>query len=272
MKSILDVILRPIIIVIITFVLLKVTRAIFDRTLKYKKDINIKYLRAVVSGLIVLLGVVTVGMQFNVTAELSKMVLKSTGLFVAVAGFAAQSVLADVISGFVLSLSKPFNIGERITLKSSGVSGIVEDITLRHTVIQCFDEVRVIIPNSIINKELIQNSNYDSIAGNAIEFIVGYNSDIRKAIDIIKSEVINHPLVIDKSKDDIVDKEVCVTVARWEDSGIILKVTVWTSTVNDNFTACSDLRLSIKEKFDAEGIEIPYNYIHLVHDDKENKL
>ena len=65
-------------------------------------------------------------------------------------------LIADIIAGIMISFSKPFNIGERITLKNNNIVGIVEDITLRHTVIKCFNGVRTIIPNSIINKELIQ--------------------------------------------------------------------------------------------------------------------
>lgn len=252
--------------------LMKLVNIVFDKiVLKQTNGIHIKFLKSISSACVSILTLSMVGMQFSTTAEISKVLIQSTSLLVAVVGFAAQSVLADVISGMMISWCKPFNIGERITLRSSNITGIVEDITIRHTVIQCFDNVRVIIPNSVINKEIIQNSTYDeSLAGNYLEFSVGYNSDIRKAMDIIKAVVLSHDLVIDKSKDEAVDKECSITVNRLDASGIVLKTTVWTRNVGDNFTACSDIRLLVKEEFDKNGIEIPYNYLHIVTDGEKS--
>ena len=39
---------------------------------------------------------------------------------------------------------------------------------------------------------------------------------------------------------------------------IILKTTIWTKNIDDNFKACSDIRIALKEEFDKVGIEIPY--------------
>ena len=50
------------------------------------------------------------------------------------------------------------------------------------------------------------------------------------------------------------------------DDGIILKSTVWTRTLDDNFTACSDIRRLLKANFEREGISIPYRHIHVVTD------
>lgn len=254
-----------------TALLVKLCNTIFEKIIKKNNVLHMKFMKSIMNALIAIFGIGTLGMQFQVTAEISKAVVQSTGLLVAVAGFAAQSVLADVISGIMISWCKPFEIGERVTLRSTDITGIVEDITIRHTVIRCFDDVRVIIPNSVINKELIQNSDYGTAAGNYVEFIVSFESDIRRAIEIVRETVLNHELVIDKSKDPNVDKEIFVAVSRWDPDGIILKVTVWTQTVNENFIACSDIRLLVKEAFDREGIEIPYNHIHVVNESLTEK-
>lgn len=176
-------------------------------------------------------------------------------MFIAIAGFAAQQTLADVIAGFMLSWSKPYNVNERITLVNSNITGIVEGITMRHTIIRLFDNNRLIIPNSVMNKEVIKNSNYeDSKIGNFLEVEISYESDVEKAIEIIKEIMREEPLVVDK-------ENMAVLIRDFSTNGIILKTTVWTGDVNDNFQACSNIRRVILKRFEAAGIIISYPHM-----------
>ena len=182
-------------------------------------------------------------------------------------GFAAQQVLADVISGVMLSWSRPFNLGEKINISTLGISGIVEDMTVRHTVIRTYHNSRMIIPNSVINKAIVENSNYTSdYIGNYMEVSVSYESDLEKAIEVMKETIASHPLVVDIRPDPSEGAKVSVIVKALADDGIILKSTVWTRTLDDNFTACSDIRRLLKANFEREGISIPYRHIHVVTD------
>lgn len=252
------------VIVLAMLLVAKMTNLIFDKLLRKNTEIHFKFLKSILKFFIYIVGICTVGMQFEPTAEISKALVQSTSLLVAVAGFAAQSVLSDVISGMMISWCKPYNIGERITVKSNNITGIVEDITIRHTVIRCFDNTRAIVPNSIINKDVLTNSNFTSdYIGNYFEVTISYDSNIRLAIAIMRDTILNHPLVRDKSKDDSCSKEICISVKELGTNGIILKTTIWTDNVDDNFIACSDLRICIKEAFDSADIQIPYNTIHI---------
>lgn len=238
------------VIVIGYIVIIKLIDYIINRI--NKKELHIKFSSSIIKALLGIIALSAIGMQFNTTAEISKIIMQSSGLLVAVAGFAAQEVLADVISGVMLSWSKPFNIGDRIVLKSSNITGVVEDITLRHIVVKTFYNSRLVIPNSIVNKEILENSDYSGdYIGNLLEITIAYQSDIDKASEIIKNTVVNHELTI---KDEYTEVQVKELAAN----GVILKVTVWTKTTDDNFKACSDIRKTIKENFDAEGIKIPY--------------
>lgn len=155
---------------------------------------------------------------------------------------------------------KPYNIGERITLKDKDITGVVEDITVRHTVIKTFHNSKLIIPNSVINKEILENSNFDSeYIGNYLEISVAYESDIDKAIKIMEDAISKNDRIIDIREDKSVGKPVSILVKELGESGIVLKTTVWTKDINDNFLACSEIRLAIKKEFDRNGIEIPYN-------------
>ncbi|MCC8024027.1 MAG: mechanosensitive ion channel family protein [Clostridium sp.] len=240
---------------------------IFGMILKRKEQIHIKFLRSMSKVILSVIACISVSGLFTTTKALSATLLTSSSLLVAIVGFAAQQVLADVISGVMLSWSRPFNLGEKVNISSLGISGIVEDMTVRHTVIRTYHNSRMIIPNSVINKAIVENSNYNNdYIGNYMEISVSYESDLEKAIEVMRSTIATHPLVVDIRQDKETGNKVNVAVKELGDSGITLKATVWTENIDDNFTACSDIRRLIKKNFDAEGISIPYPHIHVVED------
>ena len=109
---------------------------IFGIILKRKEQIHIKFLRSMSKVLLSIMACICISGLFTTTKALSATLLTSSSLLVAIVGFAAQQVLADVISGIMLSWSRPFNLGEKVNISSLGISGIVEDMTVRHTVIR----------------------------------------------------------------------------------------------------------------------------------------
>lgn len=262
-----DITKKIIIIVIISLVLIRVNQKIFSWVLKKQNKIHINFLSGIITASIIFLSISLIGMQFESTKGIFQSILKSSGLFVAVAGFAAQQTLNNIISGLMLSVSKPFDIGERINLVNSNITGIIETITLRHTVIKGFDNQRIVIPNSVINNEILKNSNYDdSVIGNYLEVIVSYESDLRNAVSLFDSIIRSHPLVITNES-----YNPGVIVKDLTDTGIILKATIWTKDVSDNFQASSDIRIAIIEQFKNSKIEIPYPKMELVNKKSDTK-
>ena len=240
---------------------------IFNMILKRKEQIHIKFLRSISKVILSITAGICVSSLFTTTKALSATLLTSSSLLVAIVGFAAQQVLADVVSGVMLSWSRPFNLGEKINISSLGISGIVEDLTVRHTVIRTYHNSRMIIPNSVINKAIVENSNYNNdYIGNYMEISVSYESDLEKAIVIMRRTIEEHPLVVDVREDKTEGDKVKVSVKELGDDGIILKSTVWTQNIDDNFAACSDIRRLIKQHFDAAGIQIPYRHLQVVMD------
>ena len=238
---------------------------IFSMILKRKEQIHIKFLRSISKVLLSIMACICISGLFTTTKALSATLLTSSSLLVAIVGFAAQQVLADVISGVMLSWSRPFNLGEKVNISSLGISGIVEDLTVRHTVIRTYHNSRMIIPNSVINKAIVENSNYNNdYIGNYMEIAVSYESDLDHAIEVMRDTIASHPLVADIREDRTVGNKVNVAVKELAQDGIILKATVWTENIDDNFTACSEIRRLIKMNFDAEGISIPYRHVLVV--------
>ncbi|MGL5437863.1 MAG: mechanosensitive ion channel family protein [Lachnospiraceae bacterium] len=245
-----------VIIIIISFLVVYIfVDEIFKRIERKQKDIHIQFSKKLIRAALVILGLAAVAAQYTTTQQLTTYLVAGSSLFVAIAGFAAQQTLADVIAGFMLSWSKPYNINERITLINSNITGIVEEITMRHTVIKLFDNNRLIIPNSVMNKEIIKNSNYeDSKIGNFIEVEISFETDVDRAICIMKEILCAEELFVDKENADVLIKD-------FSANGIVLKTTVWTENVNDNFQACSNVRRQILKRFHESGIVITYPHI-----------
>ncbi len=251
------ILIRIAVIVAVWFVGMIILNKIFTVILKRNEQIHIKFLRSMSKVILTIIAGIWISSLFTTTKALSTTLLTSSSLLVAVVGFAAQQVLADVISGVMLSWSRPFNLGEKVVINSLGISGIVEDMTVRHTVVRTYCNSRMIIPNSVINKAIVENSNYNShYAGNYMEVPVSYKSDLEEAIAIMTRIVEEYPLVIDVRADQTKGSKVTVAVKELGPAGAVLKCTVWTKDIDDNFTACSDIRRQIKKEFDQAGIQM----------------
>ena len=242
--------------VIIMFLLLALSISFFKRLLAKKQQLPLKYLRSIVNFIIIVFGVYAVLNQIELTRELSTTLVQSSTLIIAIVTFAAQQTLGNIIAGFTLTFSRPVEIGNKVRIISGGAvvaEGIVRDITIRHVMIEQYDGQTYIVPNSMVDSSVIVNQNTLSRVGNFLEFEVAYNTDLDKARRII------HDLL--QQEEAVLDKEVMVYTSRVTGNGLLLKFTVWTSTVDESYIACSHLREGIVQAFLKEGITIPYQTI-----------
>ena len=187
----------------------------------------------------------------------------SAGIMVVILGLAAQQAFSNIISGIFIVIFKPFRVDDLISV-GENQRGKVEDITLRHTVIRNFENKSIIIPNSIISSETVINDTIDDPKiCRWIEVGISYDSDIDLAIKIIQEESIKHPLCIDnRSKEEKKNNvpQIVVRLIQFGDFSIDLKAYVWTDQAFRAFEMHCDINMSIKKRFDKEGIEIPFPY------------
>lgn len=246
------------VIVVVFTVLIYFSNVTFRRIQKRRNSIFSKFLHSFLNIVLLFIAIYSILSQFEVTREISTVILQSSTLLVAVATFAAQQALGNVISGFMLSASRPLEIGQKVKILQGGnliAEGIVKDMTFRHVVIESYDGQSNIVPNSVIDQAVIVNANYVAGTGNFLEFEVAYDSDFDKVRKVIRHALENEPYVT--------RKDITITASSLTSNGVIFKFAVWTDTVNENFTACSNLRERIVEDFRKEGIEIPYQTIDL---------
>jgi small conductance mechanosensitive channel len=190
------------------------------------------------------------------------------GILVAIIGFAAQQAFSNIVNGIFIVMFKPFRVGDLIKVGTLDY-GVVEDITLRHTILNSFENKRIVIPNSIVgNETIINDSIKDSNTCRFIEFGISYDSDVELATKIIQEEALKHKLCIDhrtkKEKKEGLP-QVMVRLISFGDSSVNLRAYVWTSDPLNVFQLHGDINKAVKKRFDAEGIEIPFPYRTLVY-------
>jgi small-conductance mechanosensitive channel len=232
---------------------------------------NLRFLQRAVSLVILLIGLSFVIFIIHSLQHIATTILAGAGVIVAVIGFASQQVLSNIISGIMIVVTKPYWLKHRIKVRD--MEGVVEDIILRHTIIKNYQNKRIVVPNSIMNSEVILNSNLsDDICCEWVEMAVSYTADIRKAKVVMREEILGHPLFLDHRealvKDD--DDPAPVRVINVEDSSIIIRAWTWAKNTGDAFVMSRDIKELIKARFEKEGIEIPYPYNNIILKNKNH--
>ena len=159
------------------YLLKKLTHAVFKGLEKRRGHrIHLEFLERITNLAIVLVVVIS----FLGWKDIGGSLLGSAAVLTGVIGFAAQDVIKDILSGLLISIYKPFDLGDRIELED-GTAGVVESIIMRHVVIVRIDTIRIVIPNSKINAASILNYSYGEIQRSCLfRFPIGYESDIEK--------------------------------------------------------------------------------------------
>jgi small conductance mechanosensitive channel len=225
------------------------------------KETSFVFIKNSISFVLYTVGTIYIIHRIPYLSSMGKTLFGAAGILAAVIGFASQKAFSNIVSGVFILIFKPFRVGDIIEI-SGNKQGIVEEITLRHTVIKDFEFRRVIIPNSIISDETIVNSSItDEKIRKHIEFNIAYDADLKLAKGIIRKHIRNHPLFIDnRSSEDISNKldQVVIRLTKWGDYFVTLKAYVWTKNFEDSFSLTCDVLESIKAEFQENGVEIPF--------------
>lgn len=256
--------IEPILIIILAYVVGKVLSSLIRRYIRRSANImhfdptNYSFFQNA-SSLIVFIGA-TLFIFYRVPAlhSIGTTLFAGAGIIAAVIGFASQEAFSNIISGVFIVIFKPYSVGDHIKLLSSGQIGMVEDITVRHTIIKSIENRRIVIPNSVISREAILNSTIrDPRVMFNLEVVLVYESDIDRGLQIMKEEAQKHPDFLDvrKQEEKASGKEsVVAKVVALEDNGVRCRAYVWAKDNDTAFEMKCDLLKALKERFDREGI------------------
>lgn len=172
-------------------------------------------------------------------------------------GFGAQDLVRDVIAGFLILVEDQFAIGDVVTI--ADVSGAVESIKLRTTVLRDLEGNRHHVPNGQIKVASNLTSDFSRLV---IDVPVSYDTNVDAAIAIITDEV-NVLAASDGWRHRFLKEPEMLGVNKLDDSSVNIRV-VMTLTTEDRWTVKREFLRRLKNRLDDEGIEIPFNYLTVV--------
>jgi small-conductance mechanosensitive channel len=172
-------------------------------------------------------------------------------------GFAAQNSIRDFIGGFVIMMEDHYNVGD--VVKVVDITGAVEEIGLRRTVLRDLKGILHVIPNG----EIRVSSNYTrSISRAFFEVGVAYKEDLDRVMEIVKKTWEDMAQDPDWKAKIISETPWLLRVEEFGDSGIIIRA-VGDTRPMEQWGVLGELRRRIKRVFDKEGVEIPWPHIKL---------
>ena len=144
--------------------------------------------------------IVIVGVTLSLLTALSTMgvdigaLIAALGLTSLAVGLALKDTIENAITGVLLLIQRPFNVGD--VIKVSDVTGTVADVAIRTTNIKTFDGLHVLIPNRHVYNEVITNWTYYPTRRVTMTVGVAYETDLAHAYRILSEAVAAAPGVL----------------------------------------------------------------------------
>ena len=256
--------------IVICLILIKILDGI-TKLIRKKKDNSIKvaFTKGVLEFLLIIFTLIKIGQMSNVMSRFASTILMSSSLLVVVLGFVFQEGLSNIIHGFIITVFKPFDIGNRVEITENGehISGYVKSMTLRHTVVvSIIDNAEYTIPNSQLDNANIKNLTTQDMPNRfpltvSITYEDAQDTEkLQRAKKIFSNLVLENERTINKAAKQGDDLFVKVDLA---DSAVTLTCFIETHTAEANFTACSEIKERLLEEYKKADIEFAYNHLQL---------
>ena len=217
-------------------------------TLREKRGQTVAQLLRSVGRVVVV--VVAILLTLNVFVEITPL-LAGAGILGLAISFGAQSLVKDVLSGFFILLENQFAVGD--VIEAGGKSGVVERMTMRVVQLRDVEGILHFIPNGTIT---VVSNKTRGWSRSVIDVGVAYDTDVDKAIQIIKAE--GAAFAQEASWVHRLDGPVEVLgVERLDDNGVVLRTLIRT-VPGSQWEAGREFRRRIKNRLEKEGIEIPF--------------
>ena len=203
------------------------------------------FLANITRNIIFLVGIVVALSQLGVDIGPMMAAIGGAGFVI---GFALQSTLSNFAAGVMILLYRPYEIGDVVTV--AGTTGKVQAMSLVSTTIVTPDNQIIVVPNSNIWGDVITNVTGSETRRVDLVFGIGYDDDMEKAQALLEEIASSHPKVLETPAP-------VVRVGTLNSSSVDYIVRPWCKT-GDYWDVYWDLTRQVKERFDAEGISIPY--------------
>ena len=186
-------------------------------------------------------------------------IVTAAGVGALVISFGAQSIIKDLLAGIFITFERQYGVGDYV--KINEYEGTVLSVAMRCTYLQSWTGQKIIIPNGQVATVINYTGQYNMAV---VDVPVSYEDDIKKDVkileDVAKKYYKEHP-------DTCYEEPSVAAINSFDDSSI--KITIYQKAKGRNHIGIQrDLRLLIKERFDKEGISIPYKQV-VIHKSNE---
>lgn len=211
---------------------------LFKKIIQKHDNITNRIMRKIARISIIVITIIAILDRFEILGDMTKTFLTNSALLVAVLGFLLQNTLKNILAGALLLSSETFKINQRIRLPEKNISGTIETINMRHTIIYLSTNERAIVPNSLLNDAIIVNNDLtDSTTVYPLVITINLNKNLLKAKQIVHDVIQGNPNVLNKDSYTIV-----TTVTK---DTVELKTLIKTKDLDTSFETLSDLREKI---------------------------
>ena len=233
------------------------TRRALEHTPSNSQLLN-DFIANIIHKLVMLVGLLVALAALDVNVAPIMAMVGAAGFVVA---FALQGTLSNFASGLMIMLYRPYDIGDVVDV--AGIMGTVRSMTLVSTSIVTADNRLMVVPNNSIWGNIITNVTHSDTRRVDMTFGIGYDDDIEQAQKVLEQILSEHPLVLK-------DPEPTIKVSELADSSVNFICRPWVKTA-DYWTVLWEVTRIVKERFDEEGISIPYpqSDIHIITENRE---
>lgn len=218
---------------------------LFKKIIQKHDNITNRIMRKIARVSIIFITIIAILDRFEILGDMTKTFLTNSALLVAVLGFLLQNTLKNILAGALLLSSETFKINQRIRLPEKDISGTIETINMRHTIIHLSTNERAIVPNSLLNDAIIVNNDLtDSTTVYPLVITINLNKDLLKAKQIVRDAIQNNSNILNKDSYTIV-----TTVTK---DTVELKTLIKTKDLDTSFETLSNLRENIIVELNKE--------------------
>ena len=176
-------------------------------------------------------------------------------------GLALQGSLSNLAGGIIIVIVRPFKLGDYI--EAQGEGGTVEDIKIFYTYIVTPDNRTVMIPNGVLANGVIRNNSLKDKRRVDFKFQVSYDSDLK----LVKDTLIN---LVSQDERVFTDPAPFAQISEYGNSSITFTVRIWAKTT-DYWNLYFSIMEKVKEEFDRQNIQIPYNQLDVTIRGNDNE-
>ena len=183
--------------------------------------------------------------------------LASSGLIIAILGFAIRNVLADVLSGIALGLEAPFRIGDWIEIDGA-IRGKVIEIGWRTTRLLTRNDTYMILPNSQVSRQRMTNfSAPKKHYRTTLEIVLGHDIPVRKGKELLTAAAVSTDAVMDTPRPD-------VRALSYDTEGVRYMVRYWVPSFVDDIDCRDGVLEAVDTAIRDSGLLPPYSRVQLM--------